>query len=169
MTLLAILFGVVLFFLGFAVHVAWWRMSRPADDIRALLLSFILGPLILAIIPPVLSPQYLSWRETLAAMMVAVAIGAFYIMWYPAAQAASPTMLLVLEVARAASGGGATRERLREAFNDELLCRQSIANLVHEQFAEERNGNLTVAPRGAFLLRMLNTWRGFLGLKYGSG
>lgn len=169
MTFWAILLGLALFFIGFIVHVVWWRVARPNDDIRALILSFFVGPAVLAALQFILLPDYGSLRETVAAVMVTVAIGAFYIMWYPAAQAASPTMLLVLQVARAASDGGATRTALRAAFDDELLCRQSISNLVHEHFAEERNGKLLVAARGAFLLRMLNTWRGLLGLKYGSG
>ena len=169
MTFWAIFLGLILFFSGFTFHVIWWRIARPHDDIRALILSFLVGPAVLAGLQFFFMPGYGSLRETIAAVLVTVAIGAFYIMWYPAAQAASPTMLLVLQVAGAAKDGGATRTALRAAFDDELLCRQSISNLVHEHFAEEREGKLFVAARGAFLLRMLNTWRGLLGLKYGSG
>jgi hypothetical protein len=169
MTLLAILFGILLFVACFVPHVLWWRFSRPADDIRALVLCFIVMPSIASPAALFLLPGALTAREAGAGLMVAFAIGAFYIMWYPAAQAASPTMLLVLQVVRSASAGGATRASLNEAFDNELLCRQSIANLVHQHFADERDGKLQIAPRGAALLSMLNAWRRFLGLKYGSG
>lgn len=169
MTFLAILLGSILFVAGFAVHVVWWRTARPADDFRALALSLFVLPAVLATAVLLLAPGVVTVRETIGAVLVTIAIGAIYIMYYPAAQAASPSMLLVLEISRSASSGGATRESLRTAFDNELLCRQSIDNLVHEHFASDSGGKLSVAPRGTFLLQMLNNWRKLLGLKFGSG
>lgn len=170
MTFLAIFAGLFLFTIGFVMHVIWWRVSRPQDDFRALAISFFVLPAIMTGVGACgsIPAAELELREWLSAYVLNLMVSATYIMYYPAAQAASPTMLLVLEIARA-SKVGATRERIRNAFDSELLCRQGIDNLVHERFADEENGKLAVAQRGAFLLRMLNTWRGILGLKYGSG
>ena len=167
MTFNAILIGLLLFVLGFAIHVAWWRLSRPKDDIRALAACFILFPAILSIAGNG-GTSLLTSREWMAAYLCALLVSATYIMYYPAAQAASPTMLLVLEIARS-SKTGATRQSIRNAFDSELLCRQGIENLVHEKFAAEENGTLMIAPRGAVLLQFLNNWRRILGLQYGSG
>jgi hypothetical protein len=169
MTFEALLCGCLVFAIGFAAHVCWWRLARPADDFRALGLCLLLLPVLLAAAFPLVWPQLLSLREAVAAGLAAIAIGAIYIMYYPAAQAASPTMLLVLQIGRSAPLGGVSRASLRETFDNEILCRQSVANLVHEHFAGERDGKLFLAARGLFLLRMLNTWRSYLGLKYGSG
>lgn len=169
MTLDALTFGSMLFGMAFGIHVAWWRIARPADDFRALAVSFFVLPAILSAMALAAGIGVTTAREAVAAVLVTIAAGAIYIMYYPAAQAASPSMLLVLEIHRGARRGGTTRAELNAAFDNELLCRQSIANLVHEHFADEAKGKLTVAPRGEFLLRMLNTWRGLLGLRYGSG
>jgi hypothetical protein len=167
MTFNAILAGLLLFAVGFALHVAWWRLSRPHDDIRGLAICFALFPAGLAILGN-FETSVLASREWLAAYLATLMVSATYIMYYPAAQAASPTMLLVLEIARAGKSG-TTRQSIRNAFDSELLCRQGINNLVHEKFAAEVGGKLSIAPRGAVLLQMLNNWRKILGLKYGSG
>ena len=169
MTFTAIALGSALFCAGFVGHVLWWRYWRPRDDIRALVTSLFVLPTALAtglyaggIIPA------LTARETLGAALVILAIGATYIMYYPAAQAASPTMLMVLKIAQSGATG-IKRADLLGAFDEELLCKRGIELLGHERFAEERNGKFQVAPRGAFLLRMLNLWRGALGLSRGQG
>jgi hypothetical protein len=169
MTWTALFFGFALFFAGCLVHIVLWRVKRPRDDFRGLAVCLLVLPgaggiliCLAGLLPAV------TLRETLAGMAVTVALGASYIMYYPAAQAASPTMLVVIKIGRAGRTG-ITRAQLLKAFDDGLLCRQSIENLVHERFADERDGKLVVAPRGVFLLRMLGSWRGFLGLKQGEG
>lgn len=169
MTFTAIFLGGTLFFLGLAFHICWWRLRRPKDDIRALVASLLILPAVLAL--GALASQALpslTGRETVGAILVVFAIGATYIMYYPAAQAASPTMLVVLKIAR--TGAEGIREAdLLAAFDDDLLCREGIENLAHQRFAQDRNGRLEVAPRGALLLRMLDLWRRALGLNQGRG
>jgi hypothetical protein len=169
MTWTALFFGFALFCAGFLVQVVLWRVKRPRDDFRALAVCLFVLPAaggILVCLAGLLPGVTL--RETLAGLAVTVALGAVYIMYYPAAQAASPTMLLVIKIGRAGRTG-ITRAKLLKAFDDGLLSRQGIENLVHERFAKERDGKLVAAPRGVFLLRMLDSWRGFLGLKQGRG
>jgi hypothetical protein len=168
MTFKAIALGFFLFQIGFVIHVLWWRLSRPLDDFRALVLCFLAGPAGSAILLSPLLGQLFSAREIFATVLVTIFFGSTYIMLYPAAQAASPSMLLVLQIAQAGPVGE-LRESLGMVLDSEVLCRKSVDNLVHERFADEVEGNLIIAPRGAFLLKFLTTWRGLLGLEYGSG
>lgn len=164
MTFAAIGWGLVLFAAGLAAHVAWWRLARPVDEFRALALSFLAGPALGSLAVPGLA----AWRETLGCAAAALLFGAMYIMLYPAAQAASPTMLLVLRIA-AKGTAGETRAALGEALDADTLSRKSIDDMVHGRFADEVDGVLHIAPRGRFLLGFLTRWRRLLGLEYGSG
>ena len=168
MTFAAIGWGFVLFLIGFAAHACWWRMARPLDDFRGLVICFLAGPVALAAGLWLLFPGQGSLRELAGCALVTLFNGAMYIMLYPAAQAASPTMLLVLRIAGAGTAGE-TREGLGAVLDGGTLSQKSIDNLVHERFADEVDGKLHIAPRGAFLLKFLTTWRGLLGLEYGSG
>lgn len=164
MTFAAIGWGFALFVAGLAAHVAWWRLSRPVDEFRALALSLLTGPALASLA----APGLMSWRERAGCATAALIFGGMYIMLYPAAQAASPTMLLVLRIA-AKGPAGETREALREALDADTLSRKSIDDMVYGRFADEVDGVLHIAPRGQFLLRFLTRWRKLLGLEYGSG
>lgn len=168
MTFVAAERGLVLFLIGFAVHVCWWRIARPIDDFRGLVACFVVAPVCLGGALWLAFPDYGSARELAGSALATLFSGGIYIMLYPAAQAASPTMLLVLRIARAGKAGE-TRQALGAVLDDATLSRKSIDDLVHERFAAEVDGKLHIAARGAVLLKLLTTWRGLLGLEYGSG
>ena len=78
MTYWAILCGCVLFLIGFIGHVFWWRVTRPADDFRALALSFFVAPTLFAAAHLLTLPRQTTLRETVASVFVAIAVGAIY-------------------------------------------------------------------------------------------
>lgn len=165
----AVLLGLRLFCGAFILHVAWWRLKRPKDDVRGLVICLLLIPAItVGVLVLTGAIPALSVREAVATILVVIAVGSTYIMYYPAAQAASPSMLVILKIASRRKTG-ITRDELLQSFDDDQLCRTGIENLVNERFAEERDGKLTVGPRGAALLHVLTSWRGILGLKRGIG
>jgi hypothetical protein len=169
MTPTAILLGSGLFCGAFLLHVSWWRLKRPKDDVRALVVCLLLVPALAAILLLFAGTiPGLTIREALASILVTIAVSSTYIMYYPAAQAASPSMLVIMKIASARKTG-ITRRDLLQAFDEDRLCRVGIDNLVHQRFAQEREGRLVVAPRGAVLLRVLTSWRRILGLKHGIG
>src|SRR5271163_3184521 len=144
MTFRAIVVGLILFLVGLFVQVALWRLRRPRDDFRALALCLFVVPLGIEL--SLLAAGWkapLTLREELTALALNVALAAIYIMYYPAAQAASPTMLVVVKIGRAGKKG-ISRVELMSAFDEHLMCRQGIDNLVHEHFADYQNGKLSI-------------------------
>jgi hypothetical protein len=132
--------------LPFAIHVLWWRLQRPKDDLKILALLIVAMPPLLALAS--LLVTQLSLAEGLLAFIASGLLGATYLFWYPAAQAASPTMLITLE-ARRHGAKGVSASELQACMPDEQLVREGIDNLFHENFAREHSdGHLSLTPRG---------------------
>ncbi len=166
MTSAALLWGIGAFLAGWLLHLAWWRVRRPADDLRALVLSVLVLPALAGALAAI--PVQPTLPELLMGYGVLGALGLAYSAWYPAAQAASPTMLIVLQLGHAGQRG-LTATEITAAFDDDQLCRNLIRNLVDERFAVERNGRLYPGPRGHRLLRALGGLRRCIGLKEARG
>jgi hypothetical protein len=157
----ALLVGTGAALVAFGLHVWWWRTARPRDDVRALSLCFLVLPLAVFLCA--------RWPEALAAYCTAACWGVAYILSYPGAQAASPSMLVVLAVARAGSAG-LPSEQLWPAVGGEGLLADTLHRLTDERFAEvNAEGRLVPAPRGHGLLRVLSAWRAWLNLPDGDG
>jgi hypothetical protein len=155
-------------FAGFIVHVVWWRVRRPKDDVRALFLCLVGLPLSLAVARGLVLFGDVLAEDGVAVFVLAAILGGAYILTYPGAQAGSPSMLILLKLAEK-SDGGMTRDELLASFSDADLCDETLASLVNEHFAAHVDGRLTAAPRGQFLVRTCEVWRRVLGLGDGQG
>src|ERR1700678_2673915 len=86
--------------LGIAVHVVWWRVGRPKNDIAALFLCLILLPMCLLAGWTLLSRAYDHGSSALLVLLgpylLACALGCTYIILFPGAQAAAPSMLMLM-------------------------------------------------------------------------
>jgi hypothetical protein len=102
--------------------------------------------------------------EVILSMLLASSAGTAYVFWYPAAQAASPTMLVTI-LAGQAGKKGVTGEILKEALSEETLSGNSLQSLLDERFArQDDSGCLQLAPRGKrtlFIIRLLRRSAGF--------
>lgn len=158
-----LLSGPGLFGVAFLVHVLWWRLKRPGDDLKVLALCLCAVPLLACI--GLVFITALKPAELALALVMAWSAGIAYLFWYPAAQAASPTMLITILAHRAGSGG-ISESSLKEAIPEELLAGQSIHNLFAEKFAvEEPAGTIRLAPRGRRTLLLIKRVRRAAGLK----
>ena len=95
--------GAGFFLIAFIVHLAWWHLARPKDDLKVLALCMAAVPVFVTVPLYLLSPS--NPLELLLALIMAWAMGVAYLFWYPAAQAASPTMLITILVHRSGSRG----------------------------------------------------------------
>ncbi len=146
MTLFLIAIAVGATLAGVVIHIAWWRLQRPVDDARAL--AFIVGlvPLAFSVTstlvmslpdrPPLLSLGYLLLLGALSMLHGLFAL--VYMSCYTAAQAASPTVLVVL-LARN-SGRGVSQAELADRLTDDLVCGDLVQAAVDEKFADLHGG-----------------------------
>lgn len=162
-----LLWGLLFWALAFLSHFTLWRLQRPKDDLRALLLFFTLGPSVgggaaLCMGQPL--------DTTALSLLLAMALGAAYSCWYPAAQAASPTMLICVTVG-AGGKAGIESARLKEILcSNDLLTRETFENLFAEHFAVVESGDrVRLAPRGRRTLRLIQAFRWLAGFKEPKG
>jgi hypothetical protein len=140
-----------------------WNIHRPKDDLMVLV-QLCVGVLILSSAVVLWKwPSLLSVADLAIAQASYLFLSAAYICWYPAAQAASPTMLIVMQIARTGELGCA-QETLKSTFSEEQLCNASIEDLFGEGFATEDNGIIHLTPRGKRLLKGIRQLRSWVGL-----
>jgi len=163
--------GVVTTLAGLVVHIVWWRIKRPADDVLALAVVMGILPLILTFVascllpasPGISSVSVLDRVVQLGALSIMhLFIALVYMSCYTAAQAASPTVLMVLMAKN--SPHGITKEEIEKHLTDDLVCGNLVQAAIHERFVIETHGVLTMGHRGKLLRRMGRTARKLVGL-----
>ncbi len=153
------------FLAGFAVHVALWRFRRPSDDLRALAAVILVGPALLATAGGTFLLPESTGTETAFAALGALSLGLAYLCWYPAAQAASPTMVLTLLAGRAGDRG-VTRREMEAALPEDRLVNEGLENLFHERFARiDPEGRLWLDKRGRRTLYLIRSFRRGCGFR----
>jgi hypothetical protein len=172
-TVATILHAFVCVGVGLTAHILWWRRRRPQDDVKALLACLVIGPAALALGYTAFAqgPSAsggLAWGSGCLTALLAAFLGMCYVISYPGAQAASPTMLILLQAARSGEQGIRPPE-LMDALDEKMLCDNILTSLVHEEFAHAVNGQLVPAWRGRRMVKICQAWRALLGLQEGEG
>ena len=161
-----LLTGLAFWVAAFLVHVVWWRVRRPVDDLRALFFLFTLCPMAAA---GAALAAGMSLTATALSLLLALALGAAYTCWYPAAQAASPTMLICVQVG-ASGKAGVDTARLKASLSADLLTRETFENLFAERFAVlEAGDRVRLAPRGRRALKLIQAFRWLAGFQEPKG
>lgn len=172
MSLFAIILPSLLFVFCLFIHALVWRVRFPANRALALLLIFVLLPLVAGCAYALLSFSELlrlpglEMEEWLAAGLLQLVFAWAYIMTYPAFEALSPSLVIVL---LAGDSGGLAVKDLSRFFSDEALFAPRIKDLLDSKLARERDGVLSITAKGRLLAWFFVFMRFFLGLPKGGG
>lgn len=163
MSLAVIGLGILFWMTAFVVHVVVWWIRRPSDDLKAL--ALIMGGLPLLQAGAAFAFFEMPGMDLLFSTLLGWSIGATYLFWYPAAQAASPTMLLCILIGAKGRHGEETGV-IKSAISEDLLTRETFQNLFAERFASlEEPDSVTLAPRGRRTLYVIGALRALAGFK----
>lgn len=171
MTCLLIGIGIATTLVGLVAHIIYWRIRRPADDVLALALFVGMIPLILSSIAYLhyftvtATSAWLDLNQLLPLGALAIMHMIFalvYMSAYTAAQAASPTVLIVLLAQN--DHAGTTKKDIEGHLTDDLVCGNLVQAAIHEKFVTEQNGNLVLGGRGRVLLILGRLARKLAGL-----
>lgn len=116
----------------------------------------------------VLSSHKMPWVDFIAVMLLYVSLSVAYVQTYPAVQALSPSLRILLFVGDAASRG-LSEEELLVRFNRKQLLEDRIQDLIKGGFVRESTGQLEITPKGSLLLFPGLFLRKLLGLTAGRG
>lgn len=163
MSLAVIGLGILFWMIAFVVHVVVWWIRRPSDDLKALALIMVGLPLLQT--GPALVMFEVPAMDLFFSIALSWSIGATYLFWYPAAQAASPTMLLCILIGAKGKQGEETGV-IKSAISGDLLTRETFQNLFAERFASlEEPDSVTLASRGRRTLYVISALRALAGFK----
>ncbi len=153
---------------AFAVHVVWWRTSRPKADLPAMLGLFLIAPGILYLVVAMTGALgVLSPVECAAAFVLHAALASAYVQTYPAAQAQSPTLVILLAIG--AAPAGLDRSALVARLDASGLVRARVEDLERNALLRRDGDRIVLTLPGLVLARAFVVYRSFVGLRPGGG
>ena len=174
-----LIIGISIFIMCLCLHILIWRWRHPHHHIITLSIIFIIVPTAISIvgfillwfnllpfdIANIISISASGW---LLVFLLHFSLSGAYILSYPAIQAVSPSLAILL-IVRSYMPDGLAYTELRSHFTVEDLLEARINDLKDALLVTESDGYLRLAPRGFFLIRFTGFLRKLLGLSVGKG
>lgn len=172
-TILCVAFTV--FLVCLSVHVLHWRFKKPQNDIVALFFTFVLIPGIVIILLPIISTHFkmsffpgYSLLERVAIYLLHFAISGIYISSYPAAQANSPSLQILL-MFKKSGNNGLTKSEILSGFDHVSILGARMKDLVDTSLLKQKNGGYELTFRGRLFIGVFVFYRTALGLDLKGG
>lgn len=171
--MLATSYGVLLFSIGFIIHLVLWRVRRPVNTTVTIVLVFVVTIFMVWLALSIFSifqglidflPQ--ESADKILSLLLALAIAVSYIMTYPALENDSPTLKLVYLIAQKGRTG-ATEEVLFKSFSNKNTVEPSITEMISEGLVRIEDESILLTERGHRLARVYRKWRIILGAEMG--
>jgi hypothetical protein len=154
------------------LQIVWWRVRRPAADVRLLTLLLVValvGFAALAALPvssaALAMPQ--GWLAVLYSLALAGAVSLLYLITYAGLDAKSPSTLIVLAAEKAETG--LTMEEAATLFTDEEFIVQRVEGLVRIGQLRRSGENLHLTMHGRIFLESFLLPRRIMGLQHWGG
>ena len=166
--------GVVLFISAFFLHILIWRVSKPTNPIKTLILLFsfsLLFGIVLLMSFSNLCPDAL-WLPYGAIQYLYIVILFFslffsYLLTYPGIEADSPSLLIALKIAQTGKSGLPVEELKCLLGGDNILVLPRLKDLVDAGLVNLENGRYIINKKGALFILPFVAFRNFLGLGKG--
>lgn len=162
-----LVWGIGAFVIALAAHIVWWRVRRPRSDIAALLLVLLVAPVTLCIGLWYRSRPF-DGVDLLAALLLHVSLASAYIQTYPAAQAASPSLQILLGLG-ARRADGLTLDELSAHFSQDHLVGARLDDLLANKLVRPVEGGYALSASATALVRFFVAFRALLGLREKGG
>lgn len=165
--------GFTLFIIAFTLHILIWRVKRPKNTAKALIILFnsillfgIIVLLWLAYSYPDLSILPRDFISYLYIIILFLSLFVSYILSYPAIEADSPSLVITTRIAQAGKAG-LSYEKIRELLKDDLLVEPRLKDLISAGFVDLNNSVYKINTKGVFFIQPFIIYRNFLELGKG--
>lgn len=155
------------------LQICWWRVRRPASDVRALAFVLVAALIALGFVCLFFSPLPFGFTppqgffESLYALALAGSVSLLYLITYAGLEAKSPSTLIV--VAAEKSGSGITRQDAESLFTDEEFIVERVEGLVRIGQLRREGENLHMTMHGRLFLGAFVLPRQIMGLRHWGG
>lgn len=170
--------GFLIFFVCLLLHIAVWRWRYPKNRPAALVLIFIALPIALAsvcfglkglgLLSGAGNIAGLSLSDFLAVYLLHFALSTSYILSYPAVEAVSPSLMILLMIGDSRSSGLQYNDMLH-CFDDGDLLQPRIQDLIDAGWIAESGNSFSVTYRGFIILLFYMFMHRLLGVTRGKG
>lgn len=149
------------------LHVALWRMRAPRNHAAALLLVFGgAGAPILCLLA--LWLPHFSHEDLFAIALLHASLSCAYIQFYPASQADSPSLKILVLVGHSMPAG-MTADEIQTRFDPSELFAARMHDLLNAQLVHQDKGAISLTPKGKCFILPFLILRKILGLPVGRG
>lgn len=168
-----LLWSVIIVCVAFAIHLAWWRIALPVRQTKWLLIIFFgtmaaVEALLYALhtfgISVFHAPHGLP--EYLHITLFVIAVTLAYMITYSAIEADSPSLVMVMSIARTGSQG-LEKEAFYGMMTDDLLIKPRIRDLLTDQMAVLDRDTYRLTPKGVLFARIFILYRKLLKAQKG--
>jgi len=163
-----LLAGIGLLFLSFCAQLVFWRIFIPGRQIRALLVIFVLVPLIAVGLLQITGMAEVLARfsaaEIVRLAILYVSCALTYIVLYSAIEEQSPTLAIISYVAGRSQCTGAD---LVERFGKGHELSQRIELLARSEFVRQEGDRYRLAPAGHRFAKLFDAANRLFGLESG--
>ncbi len=166
--------GLSIFFMAIIIHVVVWRTHRDTRGIK-LLLRIFLWTLIMTIFFLYLIQLFTSHLNYIASKtfldylqicIFFISLSLAYTSTYSAAEAESPTALMINKVVKAGKDG-LTKDEFEKAMTDEILIKPRIKDLLDDKMIFMTKNRYKLTMRGFLFVKIFILYRDFLNLPKG--
>ena len=155
--------------IAFLIHVAIWRLARPANSaivLASIFLATLAGGLLALglLAPPAWWPAH--WSSYAGTATVYFGLMAAYINTYPAMEAESPSLQMLRRLSDAADAGLSVEE-MQSMIGGESLVTARIRDLLAERYAILHGDRLVLTPKGRAIASVFHAYRRLIGRRIG--
>lgn len=167
-------YGIITFSLAFFIHFIIWKIHLPKKNQSIVLSEVFFGVLFigilifikasntvfLGIMPPQTFVEYIEFLFLYSSLTLA------YIATYSAVEVDSPSLVMVLTIAKMVPQG-LDKEKLFSLMNDDLLVIPRINDLVSDKMVTIDKDIYKLTPKGSFFVNTIILFRRLLNLPKG--
>ncbi|MBI5638830.1 MAG: hypothetical protein HZA17_00235 [Nitrospirae bacterium] len=163
-----IIYGFLSFLGCMLIHVVVWRIKIPRHDALLLFFIFLIFPSIFFLLLGVVKSVPVSGTDAAYGFLLHVALSVVYISSYPAAQAISPSLDIMLVIG-SSQDRRMTEEDIISRYDDGVLVAARVDDLRHSSLVLQKGGTFELTSVGKTVAGFFVLYRKLLGLHPGGG
>ena len=166
--------GLAIFFIAFILHLIIWRRPGAKISIK-LLLRIFMGALVMILallwasslfnaeLRRVAPSDLLEYLQT---VLFYIALSLSYVITYSAIEASSPSIVMILEIAKNGKRG-MRKNDFENMMSDEILIKPRIEDLLNDKLISKDEDRYRIMPAGSMFVRPFIFYRALLNLGKG--
>jgi len=156
-----LIYGFVFFGVAFLLHVAIWRIKKPANSIKILVLLFIL----VLIAGSILSSLY-EFFSYVYIWFLFISLFTAYLVSYPAIEVDSPSLVIIRCISESGKAG-LNIEKLGDLLQNDLLVEPRLKDLVDAGLVDLSFSAYRINKKGVMFILPFIFYRNILNLGKG--